>query len=86
MGWCFEDVVAVFTFWFKKCVWVRRLLFVKYFAKVRWLLRSSFLEGGVCLALVEWASRVKGGGTYTGRRVEHYCCVVSTTTALRRDQ
>ena len=41
MGWCFEDVVAVFTFWFKKCVWVRRLLFVKYFAKVRWLLRFS---------------------------------------------
>ena len=36
-----------FTFWFKKCVWVRRLLFVKYFAKVRWLLRSSSLKGAV---------------------------------------
>jgi len=59
---------------------------VKYFAKVRWLLRSSYLEGDVYLLSVEWTSRVKGGVTYTGRRVEHYCCVVSTTTALRRDQ
>ena len=69
-------MVAIFTFWFKKFVRIRRLLFVKYFAKVRWLLRSSYLEGDVYLPSVEWASRVKGGVTYTGRRMEHYCCVV----------
>ena len=65
---------------------MRRLLFVKNFAKVRWLLRSSYLEGDVCLPSAEQASRVKGGVTYAGRRVEHYCYVVSTTTALRREQ
>ena len=38
------------------------------------------------LLSAEQASRVKDGVTYTGRWVEHYCCVVSTTTALSRDQ
>ena len=49
---------------------------MKYFAKVRWLLRSSSLKGAVYLPSVEWTSREEGGVTYTGRRVEHYCYVV----------